>query len=61
MGATITNLAASIETVRSQAIQNATAINKLNKQNHELTLQNEHLMNELQNLNKFEEDKKKDK
>ena len=61
MGATITNLAASIETVRSQAIQNTTEINNLNTKNHDLTLRNEHLTNKLQNrnLNKFEEEIKK--
>ena len=58
MGATITNLAASIETVRSQAIFNSSEIIKLNTKNQELSVRNEKLVNGLQNrnFNKFDEE-----
>ena len=47
MGATINNLAASVEIIRSQSIQNTAEILKVNNSNHELTLENTKLASDL--------------
>ena len=47
MGATINNLAASVEIIRAQSIQNTAEILKINNSNRELTLENTKLASEL--------------
>ena len=47
MGATINNLAASVEIIRAQSIQNTAEILKINNSNCELTLENTKLASEL--------------